>query len=147
MTTSRRTFLTVVAAGSAATCLAGLPGCSASLSGQHAAGNISGLAEGATVTVADQPLVVLRDAGGVWAMTTICTHLDCDMQKQGSVGPSELTCACHGSVFTADGAVVTGPASQSLANFAVTIDASTGDITVDADSVVDPGTRTAVTTT
>jgi len=143
MTTTRRSFLAVVAAGSAATCLAGLPGCATPLSGTYAAGNIADLAEGGTLPVDGAPLVVLRDATGVWAMTTICTHLDCDMLQQGTVTASSLVCDCHASTFTPDGDVVSGPANQPLDNFAVSIDAE-GAITIDADSPVDAGTRTPV---
>lgn len=145
MTTTRRTFLTVVAATSAATCLGPLSGCATPLSGTHTAGNIADLPEGGTLAVDGQPLVVLRDAAGIWAVTTLCTHLDCDMLEQGTVTPDQLTCACHGSVFTGDGDVVTGPATRQLDNFAVSMD-SNGLITVDADAMVDPGVRTAVTT-
>lgn len=142
MSTTRRTFLTAVAAGSATCCLTGMPGC-ATVSGQHAAGNIADLAEGGVLAVEGQPLVALRDATGVWAMTTICTHLSCDMLQQGTVTTDQLVCDCHESTFTPDGDVVSGPANAPLDNFEVTID-SEGVVTIDADSVVDPGTRTAV---
>ncbi|MCO4768673.1 MAG: Rieske 2Fe-2S domain-containing protein [Deltaproteobacteria bacterium] len=141
---SRRTFLSVVAAGSAVTCLGGLSGCAAAgPTGQIAAGNISAIAEGESVAIAGQMVALFRDANGLWAVTTICTHLQCDMQEQGTVSPSELSCDCHASTFTPDGDRVSGPANRALDNFEVLIDEATGDITIDADVVVDAATRTA----
>jgi len=141
MTSTRRTFLTAVAAGSATCCLAGLPGC-VTVSGVHEAGNLSDLPEAGTLVVLGQPLVAMRDADGIWAMTTICTHLDCDMLEQGSVDIGGLACECHGSTFTSDGDVITGPATQPLDNFAVSI-SDEGVVIIDADTVVETGTRVA----
>ncbi len=58
MTTTRRTFLSAVAANSAATCLGPLTGCATPLTGTHLAGNIADLPEGGTLAVEGQPLVL-----------------------------------------------------------------------------------------
>ena len=48
-----------------------------------------------------------------------CTHAQCVVQPAGS----ELTCACHGSVFDAvTGAVTHGPAKTSLPEFNVSVE-------------------------
>lgn len=142
---SRRTFLSIAAAGSAATCLGGLAGCAtAGPSGQIAGGPISALLEGESAAVGGAMVALFRDADGVWATTTICTHLQCDMQSQGSISAAEMVCECHGSTFTPDGVRVSGPAVRALENFEVLIDAASGEITIDADSIVAAGTRTAV---
>lgn len=138
---SRRTFLQVVAAGSASACLGGLPGCTSGPAGIIAAGNVADIAVGEAVAISGQMVALFRDADGLWATTTICTHLQCDMQELGSVGADELVCDCHDSVFTPDGDRVSGPANAPLDNYAVTVD-DAGDITIDADTVVDAGTRT-----
>lgn len=143
MTASRRDFLSVVAASSAATCLGGLSGCAVRLSGTYAMGNVADVAVGGVLTIADTPLAVFRDAEGLWATTTICTHLQCDMLVDGSVSADEQVCDCHGSVFTGDGDVVQGPATAPLDNFAVSVDGE-GEIVVDADALVDAGTRTVL---
>jgi len=144
---SRRTFLHVVAAGSATACLGSLSGCAGSgPSGMIAAGNVADIAEGEAVAIAGQMVALFRDTDGLWATTTICTHLQCDMQEQGSVGADELVCDCHASVFTPDGDRVSGPANAPLDNFEVTVDAE-GAITIDADTVVTAGTRTEVVIT
>ena len=58
---------------------------------------------------------VCRDAGGVFALTAVCTH-------QGgivAVHSGEFLCPLHGSEFTFAGAVVRGPAGSPLRHFAV----------------------------
>jgi Rieske Fe-S protein len=90
-----------------------------------------------------QPVVVIRDADGVYAMTTICTHQQCDISQSGSISTAALSCGCHGSQFDIDGNVTSGPARLPLDHFAVTID-DQGNITVQAGEVVAPDTRAAV---
>ncbi len=53
-----------------------------------------------------------RDAGGYYAVDAICTHLGCTVQLE--EGPQGYRCACHGSRFAPDGAVLNGPATQPL---------------------------------
>jgi hypothetical protein len=48
------------------------------------AGNVSDLATGVP-RVLDQSVVVYRDALGVYAMSTICTHNRCDISKGGVI--------------------------------------------------------------
>ena len=86
-----------------------------------------------------RPIAIVRDADGVFAISTVCTHLGC-LVKQGSEG---FHCPCHGSQFAADGSVVRGPAPKSLPWLQI---ASVGDNTfvVDAGRVVPPGTKVHV---
>ncbi len=142
-TPSRRRVLTVLSAAGAATCLVPLAGCASGPSGLIPAGNIDALAVGDLSAVAGMMVAIGLDAGGLYAVTTICTHLDCDMSEQGSISATELVCDCHGSVFDGAGGVVTGPATQPLEFFAVEVDAE-GEITIDADSVVDASERVTV---
>jgi nitrite reductase/ring-hydroxylating ferredoxin subunit len=144
---SRRRFLQVLAQGSAlagAACLGA--GCTAAApSGMIPAGNVSALAVGSLNVVSGNALAVGRDAGGVYAMTLICTHQGCDIATSagGSVTPQMLLCGCHGSEYDGNGAVLRGPATAPLQHFAVTID-STGAITVNADQTVAATVRTPV---
>jgi Rieske Fe-S protein len=70
--------------------------------------------------VTDKSVLIGRDAGGLYALTAICTHQGCDMASSSSWGPdgqisgSDIICNCHGSTFSATGAVVQGPAQQPL---------------------------------
>lgn len=56
---------------------------------------------------------VCRDAGGLYAMTSLCTHAACELARSGT----RFQCGCHGSRFTLNGAVMMGPAQQPLVHF------------------------------
>jgi nitrite reductase/ring-hydroxylating ferredoxin subunit len=137
----RRRFLEVVAQGGVLAGAAGLGiGCGGGLSGSYAAGNVSQLEVGQLVAVSGAPLAVGRDAGGVWAMSLVCTHEGCD----GSVEAGGVFCACHGSRFDVQGNPPAGPARAPLQHYHVTVDAS-GALTVNTDAPVPESVRTAVT--
>lgn len=80
-------------------------------------------------------VAVFRDAGGVFAISTVCTHLGC-IVKHSADG---FECPCHGSRFTHDGTVLQGPAPQALRWLQVS--ASGEQWIVDAAAVVPPGTK------
>ncbi len=107
------------------------------------AGNVSSLAVGDLQGVSGSPVCIGRDSGGVYAMTTLCTHEQCDMQTDGRINSKGLYCACHGSKFDVNGAVTKGPATKALAHYEVAV-ACDGTITVDKSSKVDASTRAAV---
>jgi glycine/D-amino acid oxidase-like deaminating enzyme/nitrite reductase/ring-hydroxylating ferredoxin subunit len=76
-----------------------------------------GPGDGAVVNIAGRPCAACRDADGtLHAVSARCTHLGC------IVGFNEADrtweCPCHGSRFTADGAVLDGPANHPLTPFA-----------------------------
>jgi nitrite reductase/ring-hydroxylating ferredoxin subunit len=98
-----------------------------------------GLAAGAAFVPPGRSVAILRDAGGIFAISTICTHLGC-IVKQAEDG---FHCPCHGSRFGPDGHVVRGPAPKPLAWLAVT---HTGGNTfvIDEGKVVPPGTKVVV---
>jgi nitrite reductase/ring-hydroxylating ferredoxin subunit len=93
--------------------------------------------------VGDQPVVLGRDTGGLYAMSAICTHQQCDMSRDGSIRANEIVCNCHASSFSATGSVEAGPARSPLEHYAVEL-AADGSITVHAGMIVTAGTRTAV---
>jgi len=69
---------------------------------------------GAILNRGAKKLAVYRDDdGGLHAMSAACTHLGCAV----SWNPAEHSwdCPCHGSRFSADGAVLHGPANTALA--------------------------------
>ncbi|NUO01911.1 MAG: Rieske 2Fe-2S domain-containing protein [Saprospiraceae bacterium] len=49
-----------------------------------------------------------------------CTHQDCEVELQGT----RYICPCHGSEFSNEGIVLTGPAEENLRTFKTTHDAT-----------------------
>jgi cytochrome b6-f complex iron-sulfur subunit len=69
------------------------------------------LAPGAPYVPPGRPVALYRDdAGGVYAISTVCTHLGCIVRAESD----GFHCPCHGSVFAPDGHVVRGPAPKAL---------------------------------
>lgn len=83
-------------------------------------------------------VAVFRDSAGVHAVSTVCTHLGC-IVKPTAAG---FECPCHGSRFTADGAVTGGPAPAPLPWLEVTV--AGGAVVVDESTTVPAGTKVAV---
>ena len=72
-------------------------------------------------------VLIGRDANGLYAMSSLCTHSCCDLNSfqqgfpYGSLmtynGQKVIQCNCHGSMFAYDGTVVAGPAFQALQHY------------------------------
>ena len=80
-------------------------------------------------------MAIFQDAEGVFAISTVCTHLGC-IVKPTAEG---FECPCHGSRFAADGSVTRGPAPQPLRWLKVS--ASGGQWVVDEAATVPSGTK------
>ena len=65
-------------------------------------------------------IVLVRPQGDtVNGFSATCTHQGCTV---GGVRDGQISCPCHGSVFSAsDGAVVSGPATRPLPKVAVAV--------------------------
>jgi len=94
---------------------------------------------------ADEPFIppgrsvaIFKDGDGVYAISTICTHLGCVVKAN----PDGFECPCHGSRFAANGEVRKGPAPRPLPWLKVTVNA--GVITVDENATVPHGTKVAL---
>jgi Rieske Fe-S protein len=109
------------------------------MTGGEPAGNVSTIGIGALQVLPNLPIVLGRDAQGLYAMSVTCPHQGCPVTPQASI----LYCPCHGSRFDSNGSVINGPARSPLAHFAVSVDAA-GNITVYPSSQVAAGTRTTV---
>jgi cytochrome b6-f complex iron-sulfur subunit len=80
-------------------------------------------------------VAIFRDGGGVYAVSTVCTHLGCIVRAEAD----RFQCPCHGSQFKLDGTVARGPAPKALPWLAVSV--SEDEVIVDEGKVVPQGTR------
>jgi cytochrome b6-f complex iron-sulfur subunit len=83
-------------------------------------------------------VAVFRDEGGIWAVSTVCTHLGC-IVKANADG---FECPCHGSRFAADGAVTKGPAPKPLPW--IKVSSAGGKLMIDQATAVSAGTKVLV---
>jgi len=121
MEINRRTFLllgTAFAAGCAA------PGGANYSSGQRKktinAGPASQyLADGIYARYRDLGFFLVRRGANLFALSSICTHKKCKLDAEVD---KTFYCPCHGSTFTADGKVTTGPARRDLPVFEISTD-------------------------
>jgi len=83
-------------------------------------------------------VALFRDAEGVYAISTVCTHLGCIVRPIAD----GFDCPCHGSQFAFDGSVLKGPAPTALPWLEVRASGDT--VVIDEGKVVPAGTRVAV---
>ncbi|MDT0168750.1 FAD-dependent oxidoreductase [Pseudarthrobacter sp. BRE9] len=82
---------------------------------REVARQLAGLApgDGTVIETAGTNTAYYRDqAGGVHAVSAICTHLGCTVGF--NRGDRTWDCPCHGSRFEVDGKVIQGPAAEDL---------------------------------
>jgi cytochrome b6-f complex iron-sulfur subunit len=96
--------------------------------------------EGTVRNFDDQNIIIFRDEKGIYAISTVCTHLGCIVSYDAEEG---FECPCHGSTFTADGTVTKGPAPAPLPWMEVSMLPS-GQLVVDNASNVAKNTRFVV---
>jgi len=68
-----------------------------------------------------QGIILVRNGDSLRAFEAKCTHLGCKLSK---IEGEEVVCPCHGSRFNKAGMPVKGPASASLKERSVRIDAA-----------------------
>ena len=88
----------------------------------------------------DRRVYIFRDDDGIYAISSVCTHLGCIAALRDDGG---FACPCHGSRFAASGKVEGGPAPRPLEWLHVALSPS-GELTVDASRQVSEGTKFAV---
>jgi len=114
-TVSRRTFTKLLTVLPASACLgreARPPGIRAIDVGSAADYPLS-----SATRFREHRVIVLRDRGGVMAVSASCTHQGCLL----TLDSDALICPCHGSIFTPDGEVISGPATRPLPHYKVTL--------------------------
>jgi cytochrome b6-f complex iron-sulfur subunit len=75
-----------------------------------------------------QGIIVANTASGYVALDSTCTHQGCTVAYSST--NNNFPCPCHGSVFSAVGSVVTGPALTALKSYAVSKSGNTLTITL-----------------
>jgi len=93
------------------------------------------LAAGVPFLPPGRSVALFRDGDGVYAVSTVCTHLGCIVKPN----PEGFECPCHGSRFAADGSVRKGPAPRALPWLKVSGQAAA--YLVDEGEVVAAGTK------
>lgn len=68
------------------------------------------LASGQPYVPAGRSVAIYKEESGVYAISTICTHLGCIVKAT----DNGFDCPCHGSKFRKDGSVLRGPAPKGL---------------------------------
>jgi cytochrome b6-f complex iron-sulfur subunit len=91
---------------------------------------------GSVTFLPDRRLYVFNETDGFYAISSVCTHLGCNV-KHGGPG---FECPCHGSQFDPNGGVVHGPAPKPLAWYSLTLSPRT-QLVVDLDQPVSPEFR------
>ena len=86
--------------------------------------------------LADRQLFVYRDHEGIRAVSAVCTHLGCTIEKS----DEGFLCPCHGSCYDEDGRVLSGAATKDLPWFSLQRDVD-GQIVVDQNRLVDAGQK------
>jgi nitrite reductase/ring-hydroxylating ferredoxin subunit len=81
--------------------------------------------------VSGTKVLIGRDAGGLYARSSLCTHKSCNLNTQGSIlANGGAHCGCHGAEFDANGKATKGPASGSLPSYKLTLECD-GNLWVD----------------
>lgn len=83
--------------------------------------------------LADRQLFVYRDHEGIRAVSAVCTHLGCIIEKS----DDGFQCPCHGSCYNEEGEVLSGAATKDLPWYELQKDVD-GQIVVDQSRLVDP---------
>jgi cytochrome b6-f complex iron-sulfur subunit len=100
------------------------------------AGNPAEYGDGTVRFNKEQRAYVIGAAGGVYALTAVCTHLGCITRYLSD--EKCIACPCHGSRFDLEGNVIHGPAPRSLPWLDVQVDPS-GSLIVDTAVVIPHG--------
>jgi cytochrome b6-f complex iron-sulfur subunit len=96
-------------------------------------GRVNNFPVNAFTYMSDRKLFVYRDYQGIRAVSAICTHLGCVIEKS----DEGFQCPCHGSCYNVLGEVLSGAATKDLPWFELKKDVD-GQIVVDLGRLVSP---------
>lgn len=87
---------------------------------------------------AHQLFIVRNSEGFFYAISSICTHLGCTVNKRPVTIPGQaeevISCPCHGSIYSKTGEVISGPAPRPLDRFQILLE--DGNLIVDTKKIV-----------
>jgi nitrite reductase/ring-hydroxylating ferredoxin subunit len=86
--------------------------------------------------IPEHKIFIYRDHSGLKAISAICTHLGCTIEKK----VDGFQCPCHGSFFSEKGKVISGAASKDLPWYRLS-KSMDGQIVVDLTKTVDADHR------
>jgi cytochrome b6-f complex iron-sulfur subunit len=95
---------------------------------EYAGGSVTGVPEARAY--------ILRDAQGLYAISAICTHLGCTVNKTGD----HFECPCHGSKYNGAGYVLKGPATAPLDRVELSL-SDDGKVVIDTSKKVEADVR------
>ncbi len=142
---SRRDFLTRLGVGACAVAAAGAalttldymkPKVLFEPATRFRAGSPADYPEGTVRFNREERTYVIGGAGGVYALSAVCTHLGCITRHLSDEGI--IACPCHGSRFDLEGTVIHGPAPRPLPWLEVTTNAN-GELIVDTSVIIPRG--------
>ncbi|MCA9673734.1 MAG: Rieske (2Fe-2S) protein [Myxococcales bacterium] len=93
-------------------------------------------ASGTATLISASSVFIVRDAGGLYAVSSRCTHEN----ATNGVSSGRFRCPRHGALFNFDGSIISGPVSQPLKHYALCT-MSNGHVGVDKSQVVSTSTR------
>ncbi len=80
-------------------------------------GSVSKYPLGSHTVLSDPPAVLVHNESGFSALSSICTHLGCTVEKD----VDGFACPCHGSRYDTKGNVTHAPATKSLRSLRVEV--------------------------
>jgi len=80
-----------------------------------------------------QSVWIVKSTDGIFALSTVCTHLGCTPNWLAS--ENKFKCPCHGSGYRMSGLHFEGPAPRPLERFAISVD-ETGSIKIDKSKAI-----------
>jgi nitrite reductase/ring-hydroxylating ferredoxin subunit len=95
-------------------------------------GNPDQFPPGSMTFLADRRFFLFNSRDGFYAISSICTHLGCNVNHVTGDG---FACPCHGSRYDANGQVTRGPAPRPLAWFAMSL-SPRGELVIDEERLV-----------
>lgn len=138
---TRRELLVIGAAVSVLPLCSAACGADTQPQGRFEVGTIPGLPEGGTLSSAEAEVFVGRDAGGLFAFSQICTHVECVVNPPNALGIIE--CPCHFSHYNRFGEIQPGSLGRrDLTHYVVTV--QNGRIIVDTTQTTTTEARTPV---